>query len=111
MEQRQLKKKRERQEQQKVNVEKVNKRRQQTIAKNNLKEEIAINERFPFKPQIPIGDIDKVLQQPDNYEDLKTSQMKGSVNAARRALYRASAARSKANDLVSDVGCIHNISC
>ena len=100
VEQQQLEKKRTRQEKHKVMVGEGNERRQQAIAQRNLDEETAINERFPFKPQIPIGDIDKVLQQPDNYEDLKTSQMKASVNAARRALYRASAARSKANDLM-----------
>ena len=85
---------------QKKLFEEANERRKKKLLDRDAMEERKINERFPFKPQIPTGNIDEVLKKPDSYEDLNTTKMKASVNEARRQLYRARAARSKAEELV-----------
>jgi hypothetical protein len=66
----------------------------------NEKEENSVRSRFSFAPNIPESNIDAVLATPPSYEDPKTTKIKAKVNEARRQLYRARAARTKAEELV-----------
>jgi len=74
--------------------------RKKKAADREAYEEDEVRKRYPFAPQIPEGNIEAVLAQPDNYEDVKTTKIKAQVNEARRNLYRARAARAQAEEVV-----------